>query len=75
MFSLILFSQLMTSLTLTFIFDQCFEQWLAADKEGKREIQKFEYIQNGKFSDEIKGNKFLWAIIWQKKKEESRHRL
>ena len=61
---LILFSQLMTSSTLIFIFVQCFEQWLTEDKEGKREIQKFEYLQNGKFSDEVKSNNLLWAIIW-----------
>ena len=42
-----------------------------SEKEGKREIQKFEYLENEKsFSDVIKSifYNFLRAIIWLKTK-------
>ena len=42
-----LFRQLMTSQTLRFIFDQPLKQWLTGrEKDGKTEIQKFEYLEN-----------------------------
>ena len=35
--------------------DQPLKQWLTRRKRGKTEIQKFEYLKNGKsISDEIK---------------------
>ena len=49
----------MTPQTLRFIFHQPLKQWLTGrKKEGKMEIQKFEYLENEKsFSDEIKSKK------------------
>ena len=48
------FKQLMTSQTLRFIFHQPLKQWLKGKKEGKTEIQNFEYLENKKsFLDEI----------------------
>ena len=45
----------MTSYTLKFLFNQPRKQWLTAKKEGKRQIQIFEYLENKKsFLDEIK---------------------
>ena len=45
----------MTSQTLRFIFHQPLKQWLTGRKEGKTEIQKFQYLENKKsFLDEIK---------------------
>ena len=46
----------MTSLTLRFFLNQPLKQWLTGKKkEGKTNIQKFEYLQNEKsFLDEIK---------------------
>ena len=42
-----LFRELMTSQTLRFIFDQPLKQWLTGrEKDGKTEIQKFEYLEN-----------------------------
>ena len=50
-----LFRQLMTSLTLRFIFDQPLKQWLTGEKQGKMEKQKLEYLKNEKsFLDETK---------------------
>ena len=50
-----LIRQLMTSQTLRFIFHQPLKQWLTGRKEGKTEIQKFQYLENKKsFLDEIK---------------------
>ena len=40
---------------LRFFLDQPLRQWVAGKKEGKKEIQKFEYLENEKsFLDEIK---------------------
>ena len=40
---------------LRFFLDQPLRQWVAEKKEGKKEIQKFEYLENEKsFFDEIK---------------------
>ena len=37
------------------MFDQPLKQWLTGEKEGKTEIQRFEYLENKKsFLDEIK---------------------
>ena len=48
-------SQVITSQTLRFIFDYFLEQWLRSGKKRKREIQKFDYLDNEKiFLDEIK---------------------
>ena len=63
-----LFRKLMTQ-TLRFIFDQPPKQWLTGKKEGKMEIQKFEYLENEKsFLDEIKStfHSFWRNIIWWK---------
>ena len=50
-----LFRTLMTSQALRFIFDQPLKQWLTGKKEGKKKIQKFEYLESEKsFLDEIK---------------------
>ena len=50
-----LFRLLMTSETLRFILDQALKQWLTERKRGKREILKFEYLENEKsFLDGIK---------------------
>ena len=50
-----LFRQLMTSYTLRFFLNQPPNQWLTGNKEGKTNIQKFEYLENEKsFLDEIK---------------------
>ena len=51
-----IFRQLMTSQILRFFLDQSLKQWLSErKKEGKRKIQKFEYLENEKsFLDEIK---------------------
>ena len=48
---------------------QHLKQWLLGEKEGKREIQKLEYLENEKGSlDEIKSifHIFLRAFIWLK---------
>ena len=51
-------------------FDHRLEHWLTGGKEGKREIQKFEYLEYEKsFLDEIKiifcyFCYFLLSIIW-----------
>ena len=66
-----LFTQLMTSWTLRFIFDHPVKQWLTGRKRGKREIQKIKYLENEKsFLDEIKSifHSFWRAIIWWKNK-------
>ena len=48
-----LFRQLMMSQTVRFMLDQPLKQWLTGIK--KREIQKFEYLENKmSFLDEIK---------------------
>ena len=45
----------MMSQILRFIVNQPLKQWLMGQKEGKTEIQKFEYLENKKsFLDEIK---------------------
>ena len=64
-----LFRHLMMSQTLRYILDQPLKQWLTGEKEGKTEIQNFEYPENEKsFSDEIKNIflSFRRAIIWGK---------
>ena len=56
--------------TKRFMLDQPLKQWLKGKKEGKTEIQKFEYLEHEKsFLDEIKNifHSFLSAIIWLKK--------
>ena len=57
------------SQTIRFMLDQPAKQWLAGRKEGKTEIQKFEYLENEKsFLDETKNifHSFGRAIIWLK---------
>ena len=50
-----LFRQVMTSQTLRFFLNQPLKQWLTGKKEGKTNIQKFEYLENEKsFLNEIK---------------------
>ena len=50
-----LLRQLMTSKTLRFVLDQRLKQWLTGKKEGKMEIQKYEYLENKiNFLHEIK---------------------
>ena len=45
----------MMSQTIRFMLVQHLKQWLLGEKEGKREIQKLEYLENEKGSlDEIK---------------------
>ena len=64
-----LFKQLMTPLTLRFIFDHPLKQWLTG-KKGEDGIQKSEYPENEmSFLDEIKcfSHNYLRAIIsWKK---------
>ena len=63
----LLFRQLMMPQTLKFIFNHPLKQWLTGKKEGKTEIQKFEYLENKKsFLDEAKSifHNYLRAIIW-----------
>ena len=50
-----LFRQLMTSLTLRFIFDQPLKQWLTEGRRGVDRYTKFEYLENKEsFLDETK---------------------
>ena len=43
------------SQTLGFFLNQPLKEWLTGKKEGKTNIQKFEYLENAKsFLDEIK---------------------
>ena len=40
---------------LKFFLDQPLKQWLTGEKRGKTNLQKLEYLENGKsFLDEIK---------------------
>ena len=49
-----LFRWVVTSQTLRFFLNQPLKQWLTGKKEGKMNIQKFEYLENEKsFLDEI----------------------
>ena len=43
-----LFRELMMQQTTRFKMDQALRQWLTGKKEGKIEIQKFEYLENEK---------------------------
>ena len=56
--------QLITSWTLRFIFDHpVLKQWPTGRKEGRTEIQKFEYLENEKsFVDEIK---IIFHSFWR----------
>ena len=57
----------MTSQTLRFIFDHLLKQCPTGKKEGKKEIQKFEYLKNeNSFLNKIKSifHNYLSAIIW-----------
>ena len=65
-----LFRQLMASWTLRFIYNHLEADGRQAEKEGRTEIQKIEYLENEKsFLDEIKSifHSFWRAIIWWKK--------
>ena len=67
-----LFRQLMTSLTLRFIFNHPLEQWPRGEWEVVRNT-KFEYLENKKsFLDEIKSifQNYLRVIIWWKNEKE-----
>ena len=59
-----LYRQLITSWTLRFIFDHpVLKQWPTGRKEGRTEIQKFEYLENEKsFADEIK---IIFHSFWR----------
>ena len=66
-----LFRQLMTSWTLSFIFDHHRKQWPTRIKRGKDRNTKNEYLENKKrFLDEIKNifHSFWMAMIWWKNK-------
>ena len=46
-----------------FILDQSIEQWLTGRKRGETEIQKFQYLENGKsYLDEIKN---IFHVFWR----------
>ena len=56
----------MMSLTLRFFLNQPLKQWLLRKKEGKMNIQKFEYLKNEKsFLGEIFSIVFLIIIFFK----------
>ena len=68
-----LFTQLMTSYTLRFIFSYPLSNWTREGNEGKSKIQKFAYLENEKnFLDEVKSifhNYFNAVICWIQEKQ------
>ena len=61
-----MFTQLMTSSTLRFIFDHPLSNYWGRGDEGKSEIQKFKYLENEKkFLDKVKSifHNYLSVII------------
>ena len=72
-----LFGQFVTWKTLRFNFIIFSSNGWYGEKEGKREIQKFEYIENEKsFSDEIKSIFHIFKeLSFGEKKKNNRHKL